>query len=84
MTASNTHGEAVHRSTNHFRDWLVRTGRAYSSAAREHFVRAHPALFGSAYRLTLRGYERWCARAGVSDTLGAFAEYIAPRHQRWS
>ena len=76
--------EAVRCSAEHFREWLVSAGLAYGGSARERFVRAHPSLFGSAYQLTLRGYERWRARAGVSDTLDAFSEYIAPRHQRWS
>jgi hypothetical protein len=76
--------EAVHRSAEHLREWLVRTGLVYGSAARERFVRAHPALFGFAFHLTLRGYERWRTRLGVTDTLDAFSQYIAPRHQRWN
>src|SRR5262245_13478158 len=76
--------ESVNRSAEHLREWLATTGLAYGCSARERFVRAHPALFGSSYQLTLRGYDCWRARAGVSDTLDAFSEYIAPRHQCWS
>jgi hypothetical protein len=71
------------RAADHLGLWLAGSRVRYGGAAREGFVRAHPTLFGRAYWLTLRGYERWRTRGGLSDTLGAFAGYIAHRHQRW-
>jgi len=67
----------------HLRLWLAASGVAYDRSAREAFVRAHPALFGQAYEVTLRGFERWQLRHRVSDTVDGFAHYIATRHQRW-
>jgi hypothetical protein len=75
--------KAQERAAGHLGLWLAGARLAYCGAARERFVRAHPTLFGSAYGLTLRGYERWRTRRGLSDTLGAFAGYIARRHERW-
>jgi len=75
--------ESIHRGVQHVRVWLAATGLTYDSSAREAFVRAHPALFGRAYQVTLRGYERWRKRHGVADTVDGFARYIARRHQRW-
>ena len=67
----------------HVRLWLGATGLGYSGAAREAFVRAHPVLFGRAYEVTLRGYDRWRARRAVADTVDGFVRYIARRHERW-
>jgi len=67
----------------HLHVWLTATGLDYGHAARQAFVLAHPRLFGSAYELTLRGYDRWRRRHHVPDTVAAFADYISPRHQRW-
>jgi hypothetical protein len=74
---------SIHQSAKHLRVWLTASGLSYGGAARERFVRAHPVLFGSAYELTLRGYQRWRTRHDATDTLEAFARYIARRHQRW-
>jgi hypothetical protein len=75
--------EAVHGGARHLRVWLAASGRSYDAAARELFVRAHAELFGCAYDLTLRGYDRWRWRNGVDDSVDGFARYVAPRHQRW-
>ena len=75
--------ESIHRGVQHIRVWLGATGLAYDRAAREGFVRAHPALFGRAHEVTLRGYDRWRTRHAVADTVDGFARYIARRHQRW-
>ena len=75
--------ESVGRSADHLRLWLAAAGSTYGNAAREGFARAHPTLFGAAYEVTLRGYERWRMRHGVSDSELAFARYLAPRHERW-
>jgi hypothetical protein len=75
--------ESIRRCAQHVRLWLGATGLAYSGAAREAFVRAHPVLFGRAYEVTLRGYDRWRARRAVADTVDGFVRYIACRHERW-
>ena len=75
--------DSVRRCAQHVRLWLGATGLAYSGAGREGFVRAHPVLFGRAYEVTLRGYDRWRARRAVADTLDGFVRYIARRHERW-
>lgn len=75
--------ESIHRAAQHLRLWLAATGVAYDQSARLAFVRAHPALFGQAYEVTLRGFERWQLRHRVSDSVEGFAHYIATRHQRW-
>ena len=78
-----TNMDPIRGSLHHLRAWLAASSLSYAGAAKEGFVRAHPILFGSAYELTLRGYERWRTRHGRADTLRTFAGYIAPRHQRW-
>ena len=78
-----TRVESIRRCAQHVRLWLAATGLPYSRLAREHFVRAHPALFGRAYEVTLRGYDRWRALRSVSDSVDGFARYIARRHERW-
>jgi hypothetical protein len=83
MFHSHTRVEAIHRCAQHLRVWLGATGLSYDRAAREVFVRAHPALFGRAYEVTLRGYDRWRTRHAIGDTVDSFARYIARRHQRW-
>jgi hypothetical protein len=75
--------ESVNRAAQHLRLWLAAVGVTYDRPAREAFVRAHPALFGRAYEVTLRGFERWQLRHQVSDTVDGFAHYIASRHERW-
>jgi hypothetical protein len=83
MTFPSGRVESIHRCAQHLRIWLAATGRVYDSAARESFVRAHPDLFGRAYEVTLRGYERWRARHSISDTVEGFSRYILRRHERW-
>jgi len=78
-----SHVESIRRCAQHVRLWLGATGLGYSGAAREAFVRAHPVLFGRAYEVTLRGYDRWRARRAVADTVDGFVRYIAGRHERW-
>jgi hypothetical protein len=75
--------DSIRRCSQHLRSWLAVTGLAYDCAAREGFVRAHPALFGRAFEVTLRGYEQWRTRHRRTDTAESFARYIARRHQRW-
>jgi hypothetical protein len=75
--------ESIHRAAQHLRLWLAAAGVTYDQRAREAFVRAHPALFGRAYEVTLRGFHHWHARHGVADTVDGFAHYIANRHERW-
>jgi hypothetical protein len=83
VTLHSNRVEAIHRCVQHIRVWLGATGLTYNHAARESFVRAHPALFGRAYEVTLRGYDRWRTRHAIADTVDGFARYIARRHQRW-
>jgi hypothetical protein len=82
-TLPSTRVESIRRCAQHLRLWLAATGRPYNRVAREHFVRAHPALFGRAYEVTLRGYDRWRTLRAVSDSVDGFARYIARRHERW-
>jgi len=70
-------------AARHLRIWLAASGSSYGAAARELFVQTHPALFGRASELTLRGYDRWRWRRRLHDTPATFARYMAPRHQRW-
>jgi hypothetical protein len=78
-----TRVESIRRCAQHLRLWLAATGYPYNHAAREHFVRAHPTLFGIAYEVTLRGYDRWRTLRAVSDSVESFARYTARRHERW-
>jgi hypothetical protein len=78
-----TRVESIRRCAQHLRLWLAATGLPYNHVAREHFVRAHPVLFGSAYEVTLRGYDRWRTLRAASDSVDGFARYIARRHERW-
>ena len=75
--------ESIHRAGEHLRLWLAASEVAYDRSAREAFARAHPPLFGHAYEVTLRGFERWQMRHRGSDTVDGFAHYIASRHERW-
>jgi hypothetical protein len=61
--------------------WLTEAGLCYGRGSREAFVRAHPCLFGRAYEVSLRGYERWLLRCNARDDLGAFATYLTLRFQ---
>ena len=63
-------------------DALLLLGLPYGPQAREQLARAHPDLFGRSSS-TLRGYERWLARSGTSDTLEAFASFMDTRYRRW-
>jgi len=75
--------ESIQRAAQHLRLWLAASGVVYNRSAREAFARAHPTLFGHAYQVTLRGFERWQMRHRGSDTVDGFAHYIASRHERW-
>ena len=75
--------ESIQRAAQHLRLWLAASDVAYNPSAREAFARAHPTLFGHAYQVTLRGFERWQMRHRGSDTVDGFAHYIAGRHERW-
>ena len=75
--------ESIHRAAQHLRLWLAARDVAYDRSAREAFARAHPTLFGHAYEVTPRGFERWQMRHRGSDTVDEFAHYIASRHARW-
>src|SRR5205823_875472 len=83
MTREASHAHAIHRSAQHVHVWLSASGLTYGAVARESFVRAHPHLFGRAYALTLHGFERWIKRHAITDSVEAFARFIARRHQRW-
>jgi hypothetical protein len=83
LTNSRTPIEAAQRTAQHLRVWLAATGRSYESETRELFARAHPAIFGCAYDVALRGYDRWRARSRLGDSVQSFAEYIGRRHHRW-
>ena len=50
--------------------WLTARGLTYSRSAREDFARAHPALFGYAYGVTLRGYD--LCSSGTVASITAF------------
>ena len=63
-------------------DALLMLGLPYGPQARERLASEHPELFGRSYS-TLRGYERWVARNGGSDTLEAFARFMDKRYKRW-
>jgi hypothetical protein len=67
---------------DHCRRWLADSGLAYGPVGREAFARAHPWLFGRAYEVTLRGYERWLARGHLLDDLETFAAYLTGRFER--
>lgn len=77
------HIESIAHCVRHYRLWLAASGLPYDCTARESFARAHPALFGRAYEVTLRGYERWRLRHHTADSVDAFARYLSPRHERW-
>jgi hypothetical protein len=64
------------------RGWLDAAGLCYGRLGREAFVRAHPYLFGRAYEVSLRGYERWLVRHNALDNLDTFAAYLTVRFQR--
>jgi hypothetical protein len=83
LTESRIYDEAVQTSVRHLRAWLAASERSYDAAARASFARAHPEVFGHAYAVALRGYHGWRRRSGASDSIDAFARYIARRHQRW-
>jgi hypothetical protein len=68
---------------HHCKLWLATSGMPYGPTAREQFARAHSVLFGRAYEVTLRGYERWRRKQRIADTVEAFAWYLSPRHERW-
>jgi hypothetical protein len=82
-TGTGSTATARFRCGHHVRHCIAATGLNYGSAAREAFALAHPALFGNAYYVTLRGYERWLARRRVTDSLETFVRYLASRHERW-
>jgi hypothetical protein len=63
-------------------DALLLLGLPYGPQARERLASEHPDLFGRSLS-TLRGYERWVARNGGSDTLEAFARFMDERYKRW-
>jgi hypothetical protein len=63
-------------------DALVLLGLPYGPQARERLAAAHPDLFGLS-AATLRGYESWRARSGLSDTREAFAHFMDARYRRW-
>jgi hypothetical protein len=77
------HIESTSPCVHHCRVWLAASGLSYGRSAREAFARAHPALFGRAYDVTLRGYERWRLHDDTTDSVDAFARYLSPRHNRW-
>ena len=64
-------------------DTLLVLGLPYGPQARERLAEAYPALFGRAYGLTLRGYERWLIQQNTPDGLEAFARYMDGRYRRW-
>ncbi len=78
-----THAEAIYRCASHLRLWLSATEFPFNRASRERFARAHPDLFGQAYHVTLRGYDRWRTGHRLADTVDTFAHYLARRHERW-
>ena len=82
-TATISRVESIYRCVHHLQLWLAAAGVTYGRSAREQFVTAHPALFGRAYEVTLRGYEQWRRRHGLPDTAEAFARYTVRRHERW-
>jgi hypothetical protein len=63
-------------------DALLVLGLPYGPQARERIARAHPDLFGHS-ESTLRGYDRWLARAQVDDACESFAQYMDERYKRW-
>jgi hypothetical protein len=63
-------------------DALILLGLPYGPQARERLAQAHPDLFGHS-AATLRGYERWRLRGGLSDTREAFANFMDARYRRW-
>src|SRR3974390_2469823 len=75
--------EAVRRCARHLGLWLAATGLTYNRTAREDFARSHPELFGQAYDVTLRGYDRWRGQRCLADNMQAFALYLTWRHERW-
>jgi hypothetical protein len=75
--------QAMRRCVQHVNAWLAAADTTYGQAARTDFVRAHPVLFGHAYEIALRGYERWHRRHGLCDSSETFARYVTPRHDRW-
>jgi hypothetical protein len=75
--------QSVSPCLRHCQLWLATSGLSYGCTAREEFARAHPALFGRAYEVTLRGYERWRMHRDTADSVDAFAQYLSPRHERW-
>jgi hypothetical protein len=75
--------DSIYRCAQHVRLWLAAAGSSYNHGSREAFARAHPALFGRAYHVTLHGYDKWRTRHGVTDTVEGFARYVARRHERW-
>ena len=64
-------------------DWLLVAGLPYGPQAREAMAQTFPALFGRAYRHTVRGYERWLARAGLEDSCETFTRFMDQRYRRW-
>src|SRR5579859_2379764 len=83
MRAQHGHPPTVQRCAHHLQLWLAATDVTYGRASVEGFARAHPALFGQAYDLTLHGYERWRKRQSLEDSVENFARYLVPRHERW-
>jgi hypothetical protein len=75
--------ESVSPCARHCQLWLALSGLSYGCTAREAFARAHPAMFGRAYEVTLRGFERWRSHHHIADSIDAFARYLSPRHERW-
>jgi hypothetical protein len=67
---------------DHCRRWMAARGLTYCTNSREAFARAHPALCGRAYEVTLRGYQRWLVRSSVQDELDNWATYLSARFDR--
>jgi hypothetical protein len=67
----------------HCRQWLDASGLPYAEPARAAFAQAHPVLFGNAYTVALRGYDRWLARTSTPDSVESFANYLSDRFGRW-
>src|SRR5579862_4830285 len=73
----------VRRCADHLHLWLAATDGTYCRESLESFARSHPGLFGQAYDVTLRGYERWRTRESLEDSVESFAHYLVERHERW-
>jgi hypothetical protein len=63
--------------------WLETVGLSHGDAAISAFAQVHRGMVGRQTEIFARGYQTWRSQRGIGDSARAFADYLAPRYQRW-